>query len=966
MTGARWKRMEGLFHAAESLPPGEREPFLARECPDDETLRREVASLLEQSSRDGMLSEPAVTAPSSITDLTRDRPLGQLFRGYRLQSLLGAGGMGEVYLAHDTRLGRDVAVKVLPQEFTRDPDRLARFEREARMLATLNHPNICGIYGLEEADGVRFLVLELVEGRTLAVRLVEAGGPLPMSEALEIGQQIARALEAAHDRGVIHRDLKPSNVKITPAQAVKVLDFGLAKSIAMTGTADDLTQAPGDAPDSSGSPLVMGTAAYMSPEQARGRDVDTRTDVWAFGVVLFEMVAGHRPFRGETATETLAAVLKTEPDWGGLPPGAAPGLRRLLHRCLQKDPTRRLQSIADARVQIETVIRGDEDPVATEAPAAAIYRPATRMTSARAAWTTAAVASIAALMLAIALLDEPDEPRFHFPALPPPGASLATEESPLVSPDGRRLAFVGYDAGGTQRLYVATLGEATPAQPLEHTEGASLPFWSPDSRALGFFAHGSLKTIDVVTRGWRRLADAGGARGGTWGTDGVIVYVPSPRAGPYRISVAGDGGDPTPVSPTADNLPRWHPSFLPDGRHFLEFVPTVKQPENSGVWVVSLESGRRRRLLDSQSNAIYSLGHLIFWRAGRLWAQPFDTTRLLAQGNPAHVMDGVGLNPVTNQVLLSASISGTLAYFAGLVGHTELVWFNRDGHEIGRPGATGVINTVALAPDDTSVVYDQADPQTGTFDIRRLVFGGRSPDKLTFNPSNDVFPLWSPDGRRIVFTSVREAPPQVFAMAPSAAGDEALLFRFPAPAVATGWSDEGRTLIYTATDPSTAIGDIMSVDLETGISRPVVKTASDERYGTVSPDGRWLAYVSNESNRYEVSVRALHRPGVRRQISAGGGSQPQWRRDGERLELVYMAPDRWLVAVGMQVAGETLTAHPPRRLFRTRTKSLEVQGTARTYAIAMDGRRFLVANATAEATSASISVVRNWRSSPAR
>ena len=373
----------------------------------------------------------------------------------------------------------------------------------------------------------------------------------------------------------------------------------------------------------------------------------------------------------------------------------------------------------------------------------------------------------------------------------------------------------------------------------------------------------------------------------------------------------------------------------------------MKQPENSGVWAVSLESGKRQRLVDSQSNAIFTQGHLLFWREGTLWAHEFDPTRLIVHGNPIRVADGVGLNPVTNQALLSASSTGTLAYFAGVVGHTELVWFDREGHEIGRPGATGVINTVALSPDDTSVVYDLADPRTATFDLWRLVFGRGSANQLTFNPSNDVFPLWSPDGQRIVFTSVREAPPQLFTMAPTAAGDETLLFKFPAPVVATGWSHEGRTLFYTPTDSRTAIGNIMSVDLETGISKPVVKTPSDERYGTVSRDGRWLAYVSNESNVYEVYVRALHRPDVRHQISVGGGSQPQWRRDG--LELVYMAPDRSLFSVGIQATEEALTTLPPRRLFRTRTKALEVQGTARTYAISMDGRRFLVANGIDEA-----------------
>jgi eukaryotic-like serine/threonine-protein kinase len=957
MSTERWKRMEDLFHAAEALPPGERDRFLAHECSDDEPLRHEVASLLEQSDRDGMLSEPAVAAPA-LPDLMVDRHRGQLFRGYRLQKLLGAGGMGEVYLARDTRLGRDVAVKVLPQEFTSDPDRLARFEREARILATLNHPNICGIYGLEEADGIRFLVLELVAGQTLAVRLAEAGGPLPVSEALDVAQQIAQALEVAHDGAVIHRDLKPSNIKITPTHVVKVLDFGLAKSVAIAGAPDDLTQAADGADDASVSRFVMGTAAYMSPEQARGHAVDKRADIWAFGVVLFEMLAGKRPFRGETTTETLASILKTEPDWTELPPALHPGLRRLLHRCLEKDPRRRLQSIAEARVQIESLIRGgDDDELPTRSFA--------RLTSARLAWTIAALLSIAALVLAKLLLDAPHESPFYFSVVPPPGAALVTEESPVVSPDGRLLAFVGYDPGGTQRLYVVTLGESTPAEPLEKTEGASLPFWSPDSRALGFFAQGSLRTIDLATGGDRRLAAAGAPRGGTWSKDDVIVFVPGPRAGPRRISATGDGSDQAPISPEAGNPPRWLPSFLPDGRHFLEFVPTVKEPQNSGVWAVALDTGKRNKITDSQSNAIYSQGHLFFLREGTLWARKFDLGRLMVEGDPIRVADGIGLNPVTNQALFSASSTGTLAYFAGMVGRTELVWRDRDGSETGRPGVTGIINTVALSPDDTSVVYDQANPQTATFDIWRLVFDDERPEKLTLHPANDVFPLWSPEGKRFVFTSVREAPPQMFVTTPAAAGGESLLFKSPAPVVATGFSDKGRTLVYTATDSRTAIGDIMAVDLQTGISRAVVETANDERYGTVSPDGKLLAYVSNESSVYEVFVRALgDRPDLRRQISVGRGSQPQWGRNG--VELVYMGQDRRLFAVDIQVTGEMLTKTPPRPLFPTRTKTLETQGTARTYAIDKDARRFLIATAVDDDKSASISLVKDWRPSPAK
>ena len=568
---------------------------------------------------------------------------GRALGGYKLQTVLGVGGMGEVYRAHDSKLGRDVAIKVLPGEFTSDPSRLARLEREARMLAALNHPNICGIYGFEEADSIRFLVLELVEGQTLAARLGEAGVPVPVHEALTIARQIAEALEVAHERGVIHRDLKPSNIKVTPAGVIKVLDFGLAKSLAGTGAGTDLTHAPGGGAGESQAGIVIGTAAYMSPEQARGLAVDKRTDIWSFGVVLFELLTGRRPFRGETATDTLASILKTEPDWRELPPTVTADLRRLLHRCLQKDPKRRLQSIADARAQIENLLRGDhDDPIAADGfPVSTDRRFAPlSVTHLIVAWTVAAIAAIVAAVFATALLRRPDDARFVFDVKPAPGTSLTTEEAPVISPDGLRLAYVGYDADGTQFLYVKTVGALEPARPLAKTEGASLPFWSPDSRKIGFFAQGSVKTIDIFAGEPRTLAPAVGPRGGTWSRDGVIVYVPSPRDGPFRISAASDGGEGTRLPSEPGTMPGgWFPSFLPDGRHFLEFVPTVKQPGNAGVWVVSLESGTREKLIDSQSNAIYAQGHVLYWQAGTLWAHAFDEKTLKVRGNPQRVAD---------------------------------------------------------------------------------------------------------------------------------------------------------------------------------------------------------------------------------------------------------------------------------------------------------------------------------------
>jgi serine/threonine protein kinase/Tol biopolymer transport system component len=962
MTPERWKQIEDLYHAAYDQPAAQWTAFLLNACPADPALRREVEALLnEPQSQGGLLSERALKRAPVIAGGIPGHLTGRPFGGYRLETLLGAGGMGEVYRAHDSKLGRDVAIKVLPYEFTSDPARLARLDREARMLAALSHPGICGIYGVEEAASTRFLVLELVEGETLAARL-GAGAPIPVRDALVIAAHIAEALEAAHERGVIHRDLKPSNIKITPSGALKILDFGLAKSLAGNGAGGDLTHQPAGREGDSRAGLVIGTAAYMSPEQARGLPVDRRTDIWAFGVVLFEMLAGKRPFRGATTTDTLAAILTSEPDWRELPADLAADLRRLVRRCLQKDAQRRLQSVADARVQIEDLQRGiDDDPITGNALQLTNRAASSRATRTIVPWTIAAVATMAAALLGTFQLMRPAAPRFVFPAVPPPGASLATQESPLISPDDLRLAFVAYDAGGTQRLYVGTIGSADPARPLMKTEGASLPFWSPDSAAIGFFAQGSLKTIDISTGGTRILAPAAGARGGTWSRDGVIVYVPSPLEGPYRVSATSDGGEPSRV-PFEGGAARgtWFPSFLPDGRHFLEFSPTVTQPENAGVWIVSLDTGKRQRLLDSQSNAVYAQGYLLFWREATLWARRFDETTLQATGSPVRVADGVGLNPVTNQALFSVSAAGTLAYFAGAVGQTELVWFNREGQELGRAGARGVISTVALSPDNTSVVYDQADPKSATFDIWRVVFGHSRPDKLTFNPSNDVFPVWSNDGKRIVFTSVRERPPQLYEMSPDGSGNEVRLVKTPQPVVASGWSRDDNTLFYTAINPKAFTGDIWSFSRDTNISAEVVSTPKDERYGTPSPDGLWLAYVSNDSDTYQVNVRALNGSSVRRQISIDGGTQPQWRGDGR--ELVYMSLDRSLMSVPIHTSATDFVSEAPRRLFRTRTTSLEIQGTARAYAISADGSRFLVANATEEAQAASIVLVRHWRS----
>ena len=622
---------------------------------------------------------------------------------YEVVAPLGAGGMGEVYRARDTKLKRDVALKILPEAFRLDAERLARFKREAQMLASLNHPNIAAIYGFEESDGVQALVLELVEGPTLADRIAQ--GPIPLDEALPIAKQIAEAVEAAHEQGIIHRDLKPANVKVRGDGTVKILDFGLAKALEPAGMAlqsgpSTLTQSPTiTTPAMTQMGVILGTAAYISPEQAKGRPADKRSDIWAFGCVLYETLTGRRAFDGTSTSEVMAKVIEREPDFGALPATTPLSIRRLLHRCFEKDPKDRLRDIGDARFELKETVAKERRDVAEIAPTKHSYlRPG-------AIAVAIIVITIVGGMLVMSRVRPPsvEAGLRQFVMLPPEGTAFGggvIDRTPpfAISPDGLRLAFVATDGSGHRLLWVRPLSSLN-AAPLGGTEGATEPFWSPDGSLLAFFAGGKLKKVNVAGGAPVSLADAPTGSGGTWSRDGVIVFAPSTQSGLLRISEAG--GTPTPVtrlSPSGD-FGHVYPQFLPDGRHFLYLVRAT--PSRKGIYVGLLGSPDSKRIVEAREKARYAPpGYLLFLRDGRLMAQAFDASRLELSGDAVPVAESVAFISTDGRASYDVSDSGALVYRAnGLLAASQPVWVDRSGKTIENVGEPGDYQTASLSPD---------------------------------------------------------------------------------------------------------------------------------------------------------------------------------------------------------------------------------------------------------------------------
>jgi serine/threonine protein kinase len=869
---------------------------------------------------------------------------GSRLGAYDVLALIGVGGMGEVYRAKDSKLHREVALKVLPDLWSDNPDRLARFQREAEVLASLNHPHIAAIYGLEEAAGVRALVLELVEGPTLADRIRH--GPIPVDEALPIARQIAEALEAAHELGVVHRDLKPANIKLREDGTVKVLDFGLAK--AMAGDPQtDLSQSPTimSPATMTGAGVILGTAAYMAPEQARGKPADARSDIWAFGVVLYEMLTGKSAFGGDTMVEILGGVLKSDPDWAALPVATPSNIRSLLRRCLQRDRTRRLRDVADARFQIEEALSEPTGPAA--APAAA------RTPRERPLWMAGILlAAIAASLVTFVFVRgvPADAPEIRLQIVTPPGTDLA---SFAISPDGRHVVFQA-TAEGKSQLWLRPLGSET-AEPLPGTENGSLPFWSPDGQSIGFFEGRQLKRSDITGGLVRTLVSSPNDRGGTWNDEGVIVFAPSSTGPLYRVPAGGGSAvEVTRVDPPRQTGHRF-PRFLPDGRHFLFFA--LGTPESQGVYLGSLDSMDARRLFQADGAAVFAPpDQVLFPREGALWAQRLDPDTLEPVGDSLPVAKSVAVDPnLFANVALSASAAGPVAYRASGV-QGQLTWFDRSGRQIGTVGGRDMDQPadIRLAPDGRSVAFRRM--VAGNIDVWLMDIARGILRRFTSDPAREYETAWSPDGSRIAFSSDRNGVLDLYEKAVDRAGAESLLLESPEHKNIYDWSLDGRYILYTSQSAKTG-EDLWVLPLE-GDRKPlaVAQTTFQEVNARFSPDGRWIAYATNESGRTEIHVQPFPGPGAKLQISTTGGNLPEWRRDGR--EIFYFGPGNRLMAVPVMLSpnGTTLEAGPPVVLFAMRPGS--------EFAASPDGQRFLINTVPEDAATPPITVVLNWKPRP--
>jgi eukaryotic-like serine/threonine-protein kinase len=903
---------------------------------------------------------------------------GSIFGTFEIASPLGAGGMGEVYRARDLRLNRGVALKVMPELLARDPDRLARFKREAQLLAALSHRNIAAIHGIEEANGVYALVLELVEGQTLAERIAQ--GPIPIEDALPIAVQIAEALEAAHEIGIIHRDLKPANIKISDQGVVKVLDFGLAKALDTGATSVDVSQSPTLSLAATQMGVILGTAAYMAPEQARGKDVDRRADVWAFGCVLYEMLTGRKTFapstgsgssraqsrdEGESLSDILAAVLRGDPDWAALPSSTPHAIRRLLRRCVEKDRRERLQAIGDARIEIKEAMAAGTDAAAVAAPVAPQPPAAGRVMPIVAVASTAILAGLAVWMLKPSapataphvtralLAVQPFDRRSPAPAgenrVP---ITRRDRTSIALSPDGRTLVLRAL-ADRAEQLFVRPL-DRLDWTPLAGTEGAESPFFSPDGAWIGYRSGGELRKIPIaggVSSVITRVPGAGTAPriyGASWGSGDVVVFATA--EGVWQVGAAG--GDPRQVSTPAKTEYRHSlPHVLPGGRAVLFTITKASfRWTDAQVVVRTLETGEQKVLIENAADPRYvSSGHIIFLRSGTLMAAPFDIARLEMTGGAVALIEGVmqalntgnsGNDSGAGQVAVSSN--GTLVYATGGLTPDQpraLAWVDRSGAATPLELPERQYSTPKISPDGQRIAVTIGPDAERRIWVHDVVRGGIT--AITPIADGAFWNVWSPNGQRIAFSAVGG---YLDVRSSDGSGSAERLTVTPGFSAPTSWSSDGRLIVFVDRDPETA-EDIWIKDVSepTQPPRPYLRTTASDTFPALSPDGKWMAYASNQSGRLEVYVQPYPGPGPRVQVSTEGGNSAAWAGNG--AEIFYTQPagatnrDIAMMAVTAKATATGMAVDRPRKLFEGRF-ALTVPG--RGYDVTADGRRFLM------------------------
>jgi eukaryotic-like serine/threonine-protein kinase len=970
----RWQQVARICESVVECDASDRTTALARLCGDDTGLRDEVESLLAEEVESFVIDRPAWEsgAPLLAADVTPGP--GVTIAHYRIVDLLGSGGMGDVYRARDTKLHRDVALKVLPEAFACDTERRSRFDREAQILASINHPNIGAIYGLEEgvigddADRqsagptVQALVLELVDGRTLADLLTH--GPLPLADALTIARQIADALEAAHEYGIVHRDLKPANIKVRPDGTVKVLDFGLARTLSSDASGAVAMLPPHSSTVTSpamitAGAVILGTAAYMSPEQAAGKAVDKRSDLWAFGVVLLEMLTGRPVFTGETVAHVLAEVLKSDPDLARVPAETPAPIRRLLRRCLEKDRKRRLDSAAAARLDIDDALA-----LPSAEPIAAYSR---RFAPSTVAGALASAAAIAGLVTWIAVRPGRREPLLtsRFDIVLPSGQDVdrgnVFDRSLALSPDGRSLAYRGGRPSTGVALIVRAL-DRLETQSIPAITDVRSPTFSSDSRWIGFFEDSHLKKVSTNGGPAITLCAAGaGPRGASWGDDNTIVFATSePRTGLWRVSA--DGGEPVVLTtPDAAQHEADHvfPSVLPANRGVLFTLTKTDQPEHPSVAVLDAKTGKVKTLIPGGSQAEYvRTGHLVYAAAGALLAVRFDLARLEVLSDPVRVVDQVMAGP-DGAANYAVSQAGTLVYVprsATGPPTRSLSWVDRQGHEEPIRAPRRAYTIARLSPDGSRVALDIRDQENDIW-IWNLARETLTP--VTFGPSRDEYPVWTPDSQRIIFSSNRAGPPNLYSQAADGSGSVDRLTTSANLQRSTSITPDGASVVGVENTP----GTLFDVFLFSRTSRsstargaPLIQTAALEQAPVISPGGRYVAYESNASGRSEIYVRPF--PQVNSglwKVSTAGGTQPAWAPNGR--ELFYVDPSKTLMAVPVESSGAAFSNGNPIKVFNSKS-------AINAYDVAPDGKRFLIINenVTDDATRARAGMIAvlNW------